>query len=222
MSAPGILVLEINIERTIRVILKRHPAADREPVALICNLKTVRIIVRDRPERFDGRSLPLSAAENSPQKWHLKIPQFLTRASGKSPGRPDGDQLADAVPFGGRERRGDQTRGTRDDFDLHRQGLSVSAIARQLCVDRKTVRSAIAKGLEPPQYKTRPQRSRITDPFEPYLKKLAAYPGLTAVRLWRSQGTRIHGRLQRSQRLRARPAAVTHGRFRSPLRNATW
>ncbi len=48
------------------------------------------------------------------------------------------------------------------------------------------MRSAIAKGLEPPQYKTRPQRSRITDPFEPYLKeRLAAYPGLTAVRLWR-------------------------------------
>ena len=54
---------------------------------------------------------------------------------------------------------------------LHRQGLSVSAIARQLCVDRKTVRSAIAKGLEPPKYKTRPPRARITDPFEPYLKE---------------------------------------------------
>jgi transposase len=71
-------------------------------------------------------------------------------------------------------------------LDLHRQGLSVSAIARQLCVDRKTVRRAIAKGLEPPKYKTRPPRSRIIDPFEPYLKeRLAAYPGLTAVRLWR-------------------------------------
>jgi Winged helix-turn helix len=33
-------------------------------------------------------------------------------------------------------------------LDLHRQGLSVSAIARQLCVDRKTVRSTIAKGPE--------------------------------------------------------------------------
>src|ERR1700736_403840 len=43
-------------------------------------------------------------------------------------------------------------------LDLHRQGLSVSAIARQLCVDRKTVRSAIARGLEPPKYKTRPPR----------------------------------------------------------------
>ena len=71
-------------------------------------------------------------------------------------------------------------------LDLHRQGLSVSAIARQLCIDRKTVRSAIAKGLEPPKYKTRPPRARITDPFEPYLKeRLAAYPGLTAMRLWR-------------------------------------
>src|ERR1700726_2804215 len=71
-------------------------------------------------------------------------------------------------------------------LDLHRQGLSVSAIARHLCIDRKTVRSAIAKGLEPPKYKTRPPRARITDPFEPYLKeRLAAYPGLTAVRLWR-------------------------------------
>ena len=70
-------------------------------------------------------------------------------------------------------------------LDLHRQGLSVSAIARQLCIDRKTVRSAIAKGLEPPKYKTRPPRARITDPFEPYLKeRLAVYPGLTAVRLW--------------------------------------
>src|SRR3984893_6067774 len=71
-------------------------------------------------------------------------------------------------------------------LDLHRQGLSVSAIARHLCIDRKTVRSAIAKGLEPPKYKTRPPRARITDPFEPYLKeRLVAYPGLTAMRLWR-------------------------------------
>ena len=71
-------------------------------------------------------------------------------------------------------------------LDLHRQGLSVSAIARHLCIDRKTVRSAIAKGLEPPKYKTRQPRARITDPFEPYLKeRLAAYPDLTAVRLWR-------------------------------------
>jgi len=40
-------------------------------------------------------------------------------------------------------------------LDLHRQGLSVSAIARQLGIDRKTVRAYIAKGLEPPVYKKR-------------------------------------------------------------------
>ena len=31
-------------------------------------------------------------------------------------------------------------------LDLHRQGLSVSAIARQVSLDRKTVRTYIAKG----------------------------------------------------------------------------
>jgi transposase len=77
-------------------------------------------------------------------------------------------------------------------LDLHWQGLSVSAIARQLCIDRKTVRSAIAKGLEPPKYKTRAPRPRITDPFEPYLKeRLAAYPALTAKRLWRPWARRL-------------------------------
>ena len=71
-------------------------------------------------------------------------------------------------------------------LDLHRQGLSVSAIARQLGVDRKTVRAYIAKGLEPPVYKRRAPRPGIVDHFETYLReRLAAYPGLTAVRLWR-------------------------------------
>ena len=71
-------------------------------------------------------------------------------------------------------------------LDLHRQGLWVSAIARQLGVDRKTVRTYIAKGLEPPAYKKRAPAPAIVDPFEPYLReRLATYPGLTAVRLWR-------------------------------------
>ena len=34
-------------------------------------------------------------------------------------------------------------------LELHRQGLSVSAIARQLDLDRKTFRKYIARGLEP-------------------------------------------------------------------------
>ena len=71
-------------------------------------------------------------------------------------------------------------------LDLHRQGLTVSAIARQLGIDRKTVRRYIERGLEPPTYGPRPRRPKRTDPFLPYLReRLAAYPGLTAVRLWR-------------------------------------
>ena len=71
-------------------------------------------------------------------------------------------------------------------LDLHRQGLSVSAIARQIGVDRKTVRTYIAKGLEPPAYKKRPPKEGLVAPFEPYLRdRMAAYPGLTARRLFR-------------------------------------
>jgi len=50
-------------------------------------------------------------------------------------------------------------------LELHRQGLTVSAIARQLDMDRKTVRRYIARGLEPPAYGPRPPQQRSTDPF---------------------------------------------------------
>jgi transposase len=69
---------------------------------------------------------------------------------------------------------------------LHRQGLSVSAIARQVGVDRKTVRTYIGKGLEPPADKKGPPAASIIDRFEPYLReRLEAYPALTARRLFR-------------------------------------
>lgn len=71
-------------------------------------------------------------------------------------------------------------------LDLHRQGLSVTAIARQLSLDRKTVRRYIARGLEPPAYTPRPPRERRLDPFTAYLReRVAAYPALTGSRLWR-------------------------------------
>ena len=50
-------------------------------------------------------------------------------------------------------------------LDLHRQGLTVSAIARELGVDRKTVRRCIARGLETPVYGPRKPRKRLIDPF---------------------------------------------------------
>ena len=71
-------------------------------------------------------------------------------------------------------------------LDLHRQGLSVSAIARQLGIDRKTARAYIAKGLEPPGYKKRAPRPRVIDSFAPYLRqRIAEFPTLTGRRLWR-------------------------------------
>ncbi|WP_424138371.1 IS21 family transposase [Roseomonas chloroacetimidivorans] len=78
-------------------------------------------------------------------------------------------------------------------MELHRQGLSPTAIARQLGLDRKTVRKYIALGLEPPRYGPRKPRPKSTDPFLPYLReRLAAYPGLTAVRLGRELRERGH------------------------------
>jgi transposase len=72
-------------------------------------------------------------------------------------------------------------------LELHRQGLSVAAIARRTGRDPKTIRKYIARGLEPPTYGPRrpPQPSKLA-PFESYLReRVAAFPDLTAVRLLR-------------------------------------
>jgi transposase len=71
-------------------------------------------------------------------------------------------------------------------LDLHRQGLSVSAIARQLGRDRKTVRKYIQRGLELPAYGPRQPRPTMVTPFAPYLReRIAAFPELTGSRLLR-------------------------------------
>lgn len=71
-------------------------------------------------------------------------------------------------------------------LDLHRQGLSVSAIARESGIDRKTVRKYIARGLEAPAYGPRKPRQAVIDPFTTYLReRVMRYPGLTGSRLFR-------------------------------------
>lgn len=71
-------------------------------------------------------------------------------------------------------------------LDLHRQGLTVSEIARQSGLDRKTVRRYIQRGLEPPAYSPRKPRQTLLDPFAGYLReRVRAYPGLTGARLLR-------------------------------------
>ena len=71
-------------------------------------------------------------------------------------------------------------------LELHRQGVSISAIARRVELDRKTVRRYIARGLEPPSYGPRHPRTTQLRAFEPYLRqRLAAFPQLTGRRLHR-------------------------------------
>ena len=72
-------------------------------------------------------------------------------------------------------------------LDLHRQGLSISAIARRTGRDPKTVRKYIERGLEPPAYSPRQAgRPSKLAPYLDYLReRVAAFPELSAVRLTR-------------------------------------
>jgi transposase len=66
---------------------------------------------------------------------------------------------------------------------LQQQGVPIRAIARQLGIDRNTVRRALRReGL--PKYTRTSRRASKLDPFKPYLeRRLLECPGLTAVRL---------------------------------------
>ncbi|SCM65985.1 hypothetical protein KARMA_0156 [Donghicola eburneus] len=70
--------------------------------------------------------------------------------------------------------------------DLKRQGLSVSAIARQMGCDRKTVRKYLDLGLEPPIYGPRPLRGSKLDGYQHYLQeRVTQISGLSGRRLFR-------------------------------------
>ncbi len=72
-------------------------------------------------------------------------------------------------------------------LDLHRQGLSVTAIARRTGRDPKTIRKYIERGLELPVYGPRQVgRPNKLAPYLDYLReRVAAFPDLSAVRLTR-------------------------------------
>jgi transposase len=112
-------------------------------------------------------------------------------AAGGAPGHP-GRRASDDLFRSGREGTVIQLGELVMILDFHRQGLSVSAIARRVGIDRKTVRKYIERGLEPPSYGPRKPRARRLEPFETYLRqRVVAYPGLTASRLLRE--IREHG-----------------------------
>ena len=71
-------------------------------------------------------------------------------------------------------------------LDLHKQGLTISAIAEHTGLDRKTVRKYIEQGLEAPVYGPRQPRPRLIEPYEAYVQeRLRAYPQLSIARLLR-------------------------------------
>jgi transposase len=70
--------------------------------------------------------------------------------------------------------------------DLKRQGLTITAIARQVGLDRKTVRRYLQRGLEPPAYKPRGPGPRLIEGFEDYLReRVTVFPDLSGKRLLR-------------------------------------
>ena len=80
-------------------------------------------------------------------------------------------------------------------LELHRQGLSVTAIARRTGRDPKTVRKYIERGLELPAYG--PRRVGRPNKLAPYLdylrERIAGFPDLTAIRLTRELRERGYG-----------------------------
>ena len=70
--------------------------------------------------------------------------------------------------------------------ELHAQGVSISAIARQTGLDRKTVRRHLAAGIQPPVYGPRAPQGSLLGRFTVYLQaRLDQYPGLSGSRLLR-------------------------------------
>lgn len=70
--------------------------------------------------------------------------------------------------------------------DLKKQGLSITAIARKVGCDRKTVRKHLERGMEAPVYGPRPSRPRMVGPYEAYLReRVLSFPELSGARLLR-------------------------------------
>lgn len=106
--------------------------------------------------------------------------------------------------------------------DLHRQGLSIQAIARHTGRDRKTVRKYLKSGMEPPVYGPRQPRPSILDPYKDYLRgRLERYPALTASRLLREIGELGYAGGSTTvkdfvREVRPMPAPIFERRFETP------
>src|SRR5918995_4310674 len=85
-----------------------------------------------------------------------------------------------------REMRVISLRGVVMIHDLKKQGLSNTAIARQLGISRRTVTRRLQEGIEAPVYGPRPPKPQLVGPFEACLReRVTAWPDLSARRLFR-------------------------------------
>jgi len=65
-----------------------------------------------------------------------------------------------------------------------KEGLSKSAIARKLGINRRTIHRYIKSGKTKPEYRTRLVKPCVIDPFRDYIRgRLKMYPELSAARL---------------------------------------
>lgn len=117
----------------------------------------------------------------------LNLPQFDAPPVFRGAPRKTGGASSPILcPMGGKGILVTKLRETMMILALHRQGLSVSAIARQTVIDRKTVRKYIERGLEVPAYGPWKPREAVIDPFATHLReRVKRYPGLTGSRLLR-------------------------------------
>ena len=70
-----------------------------------------------------------------------------------------------------------------DIVSMHKAGVSISAIARELGISRNTVRATLRRD-GPPEYHRRQKPSKL-DPYKPYLlERLREFPELSAKRLF--------------------------------------
>lgn len=112
--------------------------------------------------RKDIRSFALLGLLSIPDQYSPKVPLESSRVEGRrrsfrrSPGKTGGTASPILLSMVERGLAVIKLGEIVIVLDLHRQGLSVSAIARQTGVDRKTIRKYIERGLEALAYGPRP------------------------------------------------------------------
>ena len=132
---------------------------------------------------------------------------------------PEGSENSSAPTTSRKERDQELHRTARREryeavVTLYQQGFSVSAIAREVGIDRKTVRRFLRAGSFPERAPA-PPRSSILTPYEPYLRERWAAGCHNSLQLWRdlqARGFKGAAALVRRFVARWRPEPARRGR----------